>query len=262
MGAGGVPEQALSATVSAMDAGVVLVTSLWNGSPEWLGASACGGKWWCDIAQASFALTDFAMDGAAYTSDRILSPFGEGELRKDPLFQPVDKGMNRACRGANETDEVRTYFTLYSGVHSLDLCKRLCARNPVCKGIEYSLKYRRCEVWTRAGGIQTSVPFRDFTCLRYMPREAEPGLAVQAYAKRSILSFTGPCPGRIFLIMAAVVAWAAVSMIAVEFWRSRPSYSLGLMQQVRALRRPRTCLAVSLHHVIEDSERVPLQRVG
>uniref|UniRef100_A0A7S1SEB0 Apple domain-containing protein n=1 Tax=Alexandrium catenella TaxID=2925 RepID=A0A7S1SEB0_ALECA len=85
------------------------------------------------------------------------------------MFQPVDGGVNRVCRGANFTDDSPEDYVLHKGTTSLSDCMRLCMMAPVCKGIEFSAKYNdgHCEVWTRASGINATAPVRDFMCLRY-----------------------------------------------------------------------------------------------
>jgi len=84
-------------------------------------------------------------------------------------FIPVNGGQGRACRGENPGDDSHKYYVLHTGVASLDDCKTLCERSPVCKGIEYNREYDggRCEVWTRAGGISATSPMRYSECLRY-----------------------------------------------------------------------------------------------
>ena len=41
-------------------------------------------------------------------------------------------------------------------------CKQACRGHAGCKGIEYSAG--RCEVWTREGGIEATVPLQGFKC--------------------------------------------------------------------------------------------------
>mmetsp|Transcript_83893 Transcript_83893/g.271506 ORF Transcript_83893/g.271506 Transcript_83893/m.271506 type:complete len:871 (-) Transcript_83893:335-2947(-) len=88
---------------------------------------------------------------------------------KGTVFQPVDGGMNRVCRGANFTDDPESDYMLHLGVATLGDCMRLCIEAPVCKGVEYNPNHHggRCEVWTRAGGINATAPVPGFTCLRY-----------------------------------------------------------------------------------------------
>ncbi|CAK9013699.1 unnamed protein product [Durusdinium trenchii] len=81
-----------------------------------------------------------------------------------PSLQAVDGGADRACRGANETDNSPSYYRKYSGPTSLDACRALCATEDGCKGIEFSAG--RCEVWLRAGGIGASKALAGFTCMR------------------------------------------------------------------------------------------------
>jgi len=79
-------------------------------------------------------------------------------------FAPVDGGVDRACRGASPSDNRKQYFTV-ARVKSLDDCMQLCRNTLGCIGIESSK--RRCEVWTRPGGIESSAPGSGFSCFRY-----------------------------------------------------------------------------------------------
>lgn len=80
-------------------------------------------------------------------------------------FQPVDGGSDRACRGANPSDNKDSYYTLHSGVESLDKCKALCGAANTCVGIEHSPTAMRCEVWTE--NIGASAIVAGFSCFRY-----------------------------------------------------------------------------------------------
>lgn len=84
-----------------------------------------------------------------------------------PVFSwmPVDGGMDRACRGSSANDNSKDYYSLYTQLFSLAACKTKCEETADCKGIEYNPS-GRCEVWSRAGGIQASAAVRGFTCLR------------------------------------------------------------------------------------------------
>lgn len=85
----------------------------------------------------------------------------------DFLFEPVDGGIDRACRGASAWDNMAAYYALHEGVQELDECKRLCFQESTCQGIEFSPG--RCEVWTRKQGIEASKKIEDkgFVCLSY-----------------------------------------------------------------------------------------------
>ena len=48
-------------------------------------------------------------------------------------------------------------------------CAHYCTVSRFCQGIEFH-SHGRCEVWTRPGGIQASVPHQGYQCYRY--REA------------------------------------------------------------------------------------------
>mmetsp|Transcript_22609 Transcript_22609/g.50929 ORF Transcript_22609/g.50929 Transcript_22609/m.50929 type:complete len:603 (+) Transcript_22609:44-1852(+) len=82
-------------------------------------------------------------------------------------FDVVNGGLDRACRGATAQDNLRSYYELFSGL-SLEECKVECARNSDCVGIESSTR-GRCEVWTRAAGIEATSNVPGFSCYRYTP---------------------------------------------------------------------------------------------
>jgi len=83
-----------------------------------------------------------------------------------PVWDSVDGGTNRACRGVDSTDRgsAGSEYAVFTSAMSLDACKARCLDTSGCKGIEYSAG--RCEVWRRPGGITTSAGVRGYTCLR------------------------------------------------------------------------------------------------
>jgi len=87
------------------------------------------------------------------------------------IFVPVEGGVDRCCRGADETDNSDVYYTVHTlGIKdTLTQCKLLCADTAGCQGIEYQelAKGPRCEVWTRPQGISATWPLRGCTCLRW-----------------------------------------------------------------------------------------------
>lgn len=80
------------------------------------------------------------------------------------LYLDVDGGEDRACRGASASDNSPSHYTVHVGVETFDSCKQLCSSKPECVGIEYS--GTRCEIWTRAEGIQSSIALGGFQCYR------------------------------------------------------------------------------------------------
>eukprot|EP00440_Ansanella_granifera_P012644 gb/GFBE01013739.1/.p1 GENE.gb/GFBE01013739.1/~~gb/GFBE01013739.1/.p1 ORF type:complete len:907 (+),score=157.69 gb/GFBE01013739.1/:1-2721(+) len=86
-------------------------------------------------------------------------------------FMPVDGGSNRACRGASVTDNLASYFTVFSGTASLDECQEHCRQAAACVGIEHNAKALRCEVWTRPAGIGVTKEADGYTCMRALRRE-------------------------------------------------------------------------------------------
>ena len=49
------------------------------------------------------------------------------------------------------------------GLANLGACQALCESTASCKGVEYHTS-GRCEIWTRAGGIESSIS-RSLKCL-------------------------------------------------------------------------------------------------
>eukprot|EP00931_Biecheleriopsis_adriatica_P096425 TRINITY_DN7007_c0_g1_i2.p1 TRINITY_DN7007_c0_g1~~TRINITY_DN7007_c0_g1_i2.p1 ORF type:complete len:2100 (-),score=266.06 TRINITY_DN7007_c0_g1_i2:89-6388(-) len=85
-------------------------------------------------------------------------------LRYEP-FTNVDGGINRACRGADSSDNWPSYYSVTT-TSSINGCKELCMKTAGCQGVEYNRK-GRCEIWTRTRGIGSSVELSDSVCLRY-----------------------------------------------------------------------------------------------
>eukprot|EP00440_Ansanella_granifera_P034111 gb/GFBE01037005.1/.p1 GENE.gb/GFBE01037005.1/~~gb/GFBE01037005.1/.p1 ORF type:complete len:231 (+),score=37.38 gb/GFBE01037005.1/:1-693(+) len=92
---------------------------------------------------------------------------------KQLMFQPVDGGEGRACRGSHENDNSAAYFTVVESPH-LKSCWTACLSELGCKGVEFSSSNGprrrratgRCELWTRAEGIQSSKAAEGFACQR------------------------------------------------------------------------------------------------
>jgi len=81
------------------------------------------------------------------------------------LFEPVDGGVSRACRGASATDNSPLNFQL-STASDLTFCQWQCMKMDTCQGVEYHTSNWRCELWTRPGGIQASAYFQAADCYR------------------------------------------------------------------------------------------------
>ena len=80
------------------------------------------------------------------------------------LFEAVDGGINRACRGASTSDNNPANYAVVSGVQQLGDCQAECMKVVGCVGIEFSVG--RCEVWIRPDGIQATIALSGFTCQR------------------------------------------------------------------------------------------------
>ena len=77
---------------------------------------------------------------------------------------PVEGGDDRACRGSSPHDISESYYSVQKAL-SLQVCQNMCEAMTTCVGVEYS--GRRCELWTRADGVQSSKSLPGFTCLSY-----------------------------------------------------------------------------------------------
>lgn len=79
-------------------------------------------------------------------------------------FQPVNGGSDQACRGSKSNDNSASYYLLRRAA-SLSACQNMCLSVSLCQGIEYN-RGGRCEVWTRASGIQATQRVNGYSCYR------------------------------------------------------------------------------------------------
>ncbi|CAJ1400299.1 unnamed protein product [Effrenium voratum] len=143
---------------------VVSVSSLDACQSECLSMASCVGVEYspsrCEVwtrpegIQASIALSGFSCFKLSTVTS---SPVPES-------FYGVDGGVGRACRGAAPGDNLASYYYIQQS-SGLAGCQQSCVQEPQCVGIEYSLG--RCEIWTRAQGIEATVALSGFTCQRY-----------------------------------------------------------------------------------------------
>merc|ERR1719387_716291 len=98
----GVPPEARSAAAAQMEEGLVLVTSLWGGTPAWLGASACGDRTWCDDQHGSFSISGLVVDGTP-PAPAPSHDFLPGTVRSVPGEGKDESGFVR--KEAEEEDE-------------------------------------------------------------------------------------------------------------------------------------------------------------
>eukprot|EP00418_Pyrodinium_bahamense_P009328 CAMPEP_0179116396 /NCGR_PEP_ID=MMETSP0796-20121207/54591_1 /TAXON_ID=73915 /ORGANISM="Pyrodinium bahamense, Strain pbaha01" /LENGTH=870 /DNA_ID=CAMNT_0020814671 /DNA_START=1 /DNA_END=2614 /DNA_ORIENTATION=- len=120
-----------------------------------------------DLGRCEVWTREKGIGATAQVADSTCLRYG---VTPDP-FEPVDGGMNRACRGAVPEDDSLDYYELHTSVKSLDECKGLCLHAAFCTGVEYGAGYDggRCEVWTRQGGISTTRQVPGTVCLRHGP---------------------------------------------------------------------------------------------
>lgn len=94
-------------------------------------------------------------------------------------WDPVEGGVNRACRGKTPNDDENSYYHKIVGavVASLNVCKKICANSAGCKGIEHNPR-GQCEIWFRGAGIESTRYNPGYSCLSYLPgkwREVDGG---------------------------------------------------------------------------------------
>lgn len=90
-----------------------------------------------------------------------------------PGFLAQDGGVDRACRGRNETDLADDDNSIVKNVSSLYECQTYCARTSFCYGISYNSSNNesienRCEIWTQR--INSTVEDYGSTCLAFEPQ--------------------------------------------------------------------------------------------
>lgn len=99
------------------------------------------------------------------------------DAREEYLFEPVDGGKERACRGLSGTDHSEMYYSSES-TSTLAACKDLCVKASGCVGISFNDDSEQCEVWNKPAYIGMSVASAGSQCHRFLGRN--PGLDGQA----------------------------------------------------------------------------------
>lgn len=132
--------------------------------------ASCNGKWKSIVettvsSTASVTTTPATTTKTTAATTATITTLPTTSTTETAMFEPVDGGVDRVCRGSTPTDNALEYFTVAS-VNSLEECKQLCMANSACKGIEYI--NRRCEIWTRPEGIGASSEGVGYVCLRYL----------------------------------------------------------------------------------------------
>lgn len=84
-----------------------------------------------------------------------------------PVFTVLDGGIDRACRGAHASDNPPHNYIVVKA-SSLQECQKICALWQGCKGIEWNF-HTRCEIWTRAQGIEAVQYVPGHSCMSYIP---------------------------------------------------------------------------------------------
>ena len=98
-----------------------------------------------------------------FTSEFASAPSAGSKCWSYQPFIAVDGGQDRECRGSGEDDISESYYVT-SNAATLEECKLHCSFNSACKGLTYS--GGRCQVWTKAEGIQASKFMSGSVCLR------------------------------------------------------------------------------------------------
>eukprot|EP00933_Yihiella_yeosuensis_P028748 TRINITY_DN22577_c0_g2_i1.p1 TRINITY_DN22577_c0_g2~~TRINITY_DN22577_c0_g2_i1.p1 ORF type:complete len:1594 (+),score=244.66 TRINITY_DN22577_c0_g2_i1:990-5771(+) len=94
---------------------------------------------WVKPVQASVGATNFQCYTAKFEDDTLA------------VFEAVDGGQNRVCRGDDQDDNSRTYFTVSNAASQME-CKHQCAvETGQCTGFEFSPS-GRCELWSKPVG--------------------------------------------------------------------------------------------------------------
>jgi hypothetical protein len=181
---GGVPDDAVAKTATAMKGGVVLVTSLWSGGAtpsddtHWLDNFACGpmhtAGHTCDVSSAIVKFSGLEVEELepptpAPTPVPTPEPTPAPTPAPTPLghFALADGGIDRACRGATSDDNEVAYYDLYWNTKTLQACKARCRAKFNCKAIEYEELAGRCAIWTRPGGVEATIKVYGFMCLHF-----------------------------------------------------------------------------------------------
>ncbi|CAJ1457843.1 unnamed protein product [Effrenium voratum] len=148
---------------------VVSAPSLAACKDQCAGLSGCAGLEFkgtrCELWTRSILATH-PLSG--YTCLRYVDPTS---LRQG-TFQAVDGGENRVCRGASASDNSESYFEVAQGM-AVSGCQRLCQLRADCVGVEHH-EGGRCELWTRALGIQASKAASGYSCWRFVSDDAPP----------------------------------------------------------------------------------------
>uniref|UniRef100_A0A7S1WLI3 Apple domain-containing protein n=1 Tax=Alexandrium catenella TaxID=2925 RepID=A0A7S1WLI3_ALECA len=114
------------------------------------------------------------------------------DCEREPCYEwsLVDGGEDRACRGANTTDDEDSYYILHEATPTIDACLAICNDMNAacstsicqqrCSGVEYHPAFNdgRCEAWTRPprtdlltgvyhAGVGASAVKDGFVCMRF-----------------------------------------------------------------------------------------------
>ncbi|CAK9072621.1 unnamed protein product [Durusdinium trenchii] len=104
---------------------------------------------------------------SGYTCLRYVDP----ESLRHGSFEPVDGATGRACRGRHANDN--SPADCRPPGLSLEGCQRMCQSEAECVGVEHH-EGGRCELWTRAGGIQASAAKPGYSCWRFLEEGVAP----------------------------------------------------------------------------------------
>eukprot|EP00930_Biecheleria_cincta_P068394 TRINITY_DN5578_c1_g1_i1.p1 TRINITY_DN5578_c1_g1~~TRINITY_DN5578_c1_g1_i1.p1 ORF type:complete len:722 (-),score=112.54 TRINITY_DN5578_c1_g1_i1:260-2134(-) len=103
-----------------------------------------------------------SLDSSSSVADVQTFFYSKGPL-VDPIFEPADGGLNRACRGASAWDNSASYYKVAYAA-SVRECQGLCMDSFQCKAFEYSPG--RCELWTRK--VEATRSASGFHCYRVL----------------------------------------------------------------------------------------------
>lgn len=131
-----------------------------------------GTKYVCQTCVLSIDSTTSTMTTTPTTTTSTTSLPVTGSTGSVREWEEFAGPFNRVCRGAGPTDNNPAYFEVRQEIPDVEACKELCLQElgqEGCKGVEYNVLSKRCELWKRNEGIWAfDYPkMEGFSCLRY-----------------------------------------------------------------------------------------------
>ncbi|CAL1158332.1 unnamed protein product [Cladocopium goreaui] len=163
------------ATCSSLGANYTTASSSPEGCAALMGGSFVlvnGTKYVCQTCVLSIDSTTSTMTTTPTTTTSTTSLPVTGSTGSVREWEEFAGPFNRVCRGAGPTDNNPAYFEVRQEIPDVEACKELCLQElgqEGCKGVEYNVLSKRCELWKRNEGIWAfDYPkMEGFSCLRY-----------------------------------------------------------------------------------------------